>query len=205
VSASTGTRKGQPNPARTSLAPFRTSGQSVVFEYLTSATVPGDNVYALGRHTRLNPQVFYHWKGFAVEGEYTVSRQQVVKGTQAARLSHRGWNAQVEYIFGGKATLNGAGVTNVWDPSKGQYGALELAARYSELALDDDAFPVFADPTRSAGKARGVSGAASWYLARNLRLSANYEQTFFSAAPAGEGVYARRDEKVILGRTQVVF
>jgi phosphate-selective porin OprO/OprP len=205
VSGSTGTRKGQPNAARSNLAPYRTSGQTVLFEYLSSATVAADTVYASGRHERLNPQAFYHWKGLALEAEYSLSRQHVVKGTNAAQLTHHGWNGQIEYIFGGKAALNGAQVTNVWDPARGQYGALELAFRYSELHLDDDAFPVFADPTRSAGKARGVSGAVSWYLSRNLRLSANYEQTFFSASTAGKGLYARQDEKVVLARTQVVF
>jgi phosphate-selective porin OprO/OprP len=205
ISGSTGTRKGQANAARTSLAPYRTTGQTVFFEYLTSTTVAADNVFASGRHTRINPQLFYYFKGLALEGEYSLSRQNVVKGTSVARLDHHAWHGQVEYIFGGNATLNGAQVTNPWDPAHGKYGALELAFRYSEIKLDDATFPTFADPARSAGKARGVSGAVSWYLSRNLRLAFDYEQTFFRATSAGEGVYARQDEKVVLARTQVVF
>ena len=205
VAASTGTRKGQPLRDRTSVAPFRTGGQTVLFQYLSSETVPADIVHALGRHERLNPQLFFYRGGLGVVAEYSVSRQRLVKGAEARRLTHRAWHGTLSYVFGGKATLTGAVVGNRFDTAQGRLGALELAARYGEITFDSDAFPVFADPLRSAGKARGVSGAASWYLSRNLRLSANYEQTFFVASDAGAGLYRRPDEKVVLGRTQFVF
>jgi phosphate-selective porin OprO and OprP len=203
IAASTGTRKGQALRDRTALVPYRTGGQTVLFQYLTSDTVPADIVRAEGRHERLNPHLFFYRGGLGLVGEYSLSRQRLVKGTEAARLTHRAWHGTLSYVLGGKATLNGAVVGNPFDLDKGQLGALELAARYGEITFDRDSFPVFADPLRSARKARGLSGAASWYLSRNLRLSLNYEHTIFVAA--SEAGFGRPDEKVIFGRTQFVF
>ena len=77
-------------------------------------------------------------------------------------------------------------------------------ARHSELSIDDDAFT--AGPlslNSSARKAEDVGVWVNWYLNRNVKLQANYDQTSFDrGAPAGAD---RIDEKVLFTRVQVAY
>ena len=82
------------------------------------------------------------------------------------------------------------------------WGALELVARYGRLEIDDDAFPLFADPTQAMAAARGWGLGLNWFLTRNLKLTANYTRTAFDAAPGGT---AREDEQVFFTRAQFSF
>ena len=205
ISGSSGTRRGQPAAGATGLAPYRTSGQTIVFQYATSATDPTLTTYADQTQQRLNPLAYYFVGSFGLLGEYSLSSQTVRQGANQAKLTHQAWHATVNYVIGGRATLNGAVVNQSFDPSRGTFGALELAARYGELRIDPDTFPTFANSSLYPQTARGIGGAASWYLSRNFRVSANYEQTLFSAAPAAAGTFVRPSEKVLLARTQVLF
>jgi phosphate-selective porin OprO/OprP len=82
-------------------------------------------------------------------------------------------------------------------------GAVELAARRSRLDVDDETFPIYADPTRSVAKGDEWAVGVNWYLTRNVRIALNYDQTRYTGGAAGG---ADRDtEKVILTRFQVSF
>ena len=76
-------------------------------------------------------------------------------------------------------------------------------ARYGELDIDDDAFPVFADPAVAARNAKAWGVGVNWYLNSNFKLVANYTQTNFEGgAPAGAD---REDEKAFFTRAQFSF
>ena len=55
------------------------------------------------------------------------------------------------------------------------FGAVELVARYGELDLDDDAFPVFASPTSSVTKEKAAGVGLNWYLNSAIRFSFDYQ------------------------------
>ena len=205
VAGSFGDRKGQPVKDKTGLSPFRTSGQTSFFQYAWNDMDPTTGVYADGSLRRINPQLFYFNGSFGVLAEYSVSQVRVHRGDDVADLSHQGWHATANYVLGGKATLNGVTVDNRYDSAKDQLGAFEIAAQVAQVTLDADTFPTFSDPGKWARRATGIGAALSWYLSRNLRLSLNYDHTFFKAASQGADTYQRPDEKAVLARTQVLF
>ena len=88
-------------------------------------------------------------------------------------------------------TLNGRG-----------WGAFELVARYGRLTIDDDAFPLYADPAKAVSAEHGWGLGLNWYLTSNFKLVANYTQTSFDAAL---GATEREDEKVFFTRAQFSF
>ncbi|RZA23538.1 MAG: porin, partial [Proteobacteria bacterium] len=75
--------------------------------------------------------------------------------------------------------------------------------RYGVLEIDDDAYPLFADPSVAASRAESWTLGVNWYLNSNLKLVVNYLQT---SLDGGAALGAdREDEKAIFTRLQVAF
>src|SRR3546814_20275167 len=86
--------------------------------------------------------------------------------------------------------------------SSGGFGAWELAARYGELAIDKDAFPIYANPAASARKEKTWSTAVNWYPVANLKIALSYSQTALdSGAASGD----RAAEKLLFTRFKIAF
>lgn len=190
-------------PTATEVAPLRTTGQQTFFSYRTGTT-PADAVVADGEHIRLTPQGYYSWGPFGLLAEYVSSTQEVQRGADRARLRHESWQVAASYVlFGGAASFDGVRPDKPLQSSKGSWGAVEVAARYSDLHVDPDAFPTFADPARSARVARSEGAAINWYLNRNVRVAANFDHTDFEGGAADNG--NRPAEDVFLSRFQLAW
>ena len=68
------------------------------------------------------------------------------------------------------------------------------------LSIDDTAFPLFADPTRSAAAARAWGVGVNWYLNQNMKFVVNYDRTTFDGGNA-DGADRQR-ETAIFSRIQ---
>jgi phosphate-selective porin OprO/OprP len=180
---------------------YRTPGQAVFFNY--RATVLAD-----GEHARWSPQFFYYRNAFGVLGEYISSSQEVslagVAGSQVS-LDNRAWQLTGGWVLTGED----AGYRGVIKPAhpfvaSGEgWGAFELVARYSELDIDDDAFPLYANPASAASNAKSWGLGLNWYLNSNLKFVFNHTQTRFNGgAVAGTD---REDEKTFFTRLQFAF
>jgi phosphate-selective porin OprO/OprP len=190
------------------LRSFVTPGQQSFFSYTTGAgTVLAPNVAANGKIWRVSPQAYYYQGPFGLVGEYAYSAQEV---TQTAgptltsdTLRNTAWQVAASWFLTGED--NSFKAVTPKSPFKFGgvgWGALELTARYGELDVDDDTFPVFANPTTAAAKAKSWGGGVNWHLNRNVKLSLNYEQTGFSG---GTSAFLNNGEKVILTRAQFSF
>jgi phosphate-selective porin OprO/OprP len=144
------------------------------------------------------------------------SRQEVQKGNAQKTLTNQAAHATLSYVIGGKNGYDGATPYAHFNPAKGTWGAMEIAARWSWLKLDDTSLGdpanatavVFADPLKSASKAQGFCGSVNFIPSRTLRLTVAFEQTRFEggrAAADKKTVVDRNTENVIFGRTQVNF
>jgi phosphate-selective porin OprO/OprP len=91
-----------------------------------------------------------------------------------------------------------------FDPAKGQWGALELAARVHGLQLDRATYEAgVVDPTKSVREVLAWAVAFNWSLSRNVKQVVDFERaTFTGGAPGGAD---RAPENAIFIRTQVSF
>ena len=181
------------------LPSFRSGGQIVFFSYLTTAS-------ADGTRTRVAPQGAFYAGPVGLFGEWTRSRQVVRKSsTVSAPIANEAWDVSASVLLTGEsATATGVRPRRSFDPAKGTWGALELAARVNGFDADPTAFSGgYADPVRSARKARAWAVGFNWYLNRNMKYVLDYERTTFTGGAAGGG--DRRPENAVLFRSQVAF
>ena len=182
---------------------LRAEGQQTFFTYLTGSTLD-TTVIASGRHYRLSPQAYYFHGPLGVMAEYATSTQDVRRGSDEARLTHGAWQLSASYVlFGGKASYEGVKPYHSLLPSEGHWGAVELGARYSGLRVDPKAFPLYADPSRSANEAQSWGAVAHWYLSGNARVTFSVERTVFSGGAADGG--DRPTEIAFFNRLQAYF
>lgn len=126
-----------------------------------------------------------------LQGQYVRSR---LDRTMAPRLDSDSWYAQASWVLTGQRYdySRSSGVVSGVRLRRSK-GAVELAARYAGLDLDD------AGLNRLRGRA--LTLGANWYLNSNLRLMANYVRSEAEAVP---GQPDRRAD-LFTGRFQLSF
>jgi phosphate-selective porin OprO/OprP len=139
-----------------------------------------------------------------LHGEYIQSYQTVSRATFATvKLKHTAWQVTGSwFLTGEKNSFRSATPKQPFDPKAGSFGALELAARYSELSIDDATFPTYASATGTPRKAKAWAVGLNWYLARAIKLAADYEHTTFTG---GAATGDREAENFVVTRVQYAF
>ena len=192
VAGTTGKQSG-PLPA------YRSGGQVSVITILAGVT-------ADGTRTRYSPQLSFYTGPFGLLAEYARSDSKVKKpdGTRLS-LEARAWQTTATVaLTGDKASYGGMRPKKPFDPAKGQWGALELAARVHGLELDRESVDGgLIDPARSVRKIFAWAAGLNWYLTRNVKQVVDFEHVSFTGGAAGGA--DREAENVVFIRTQVSF
>jgi phosphate-selective porin OprO/OprP len=162
-----------------------------------------------GESWRVSPQGYYYFGPLGILGEYVVSTVNV-RPTAAGRkyqLENTAWDLQVGYVVTGeKASFTGVIPQEPFSLQNHTWGALQLVARYADLRIDPNAFPLFASPSTSAQEASGWGAGANWYLSRLLRINLDFYDTKFGNRVALPGTQIlRQDERALVSRVQVYF
>jgi phosphate-selective porin OprO and OprP len=179
------------------LPAYRTPGQVVFFGYAHEAS-------ADGRRRRVSPQASFFAGPVGILAEYVRSTQAIRSAAAAADVTSEAWQVAGSWVLTGEAASVGPRTPRrSFDPGRGGWGALELSARIHALRAGGNAFDLgFADPERSARRATAWGVGLNWYLTRNVKYAADFEQTTFEGgAPAGD----RPTERVLLFRAQLAF
>jgi len=179
---------------------FLTDGQETFFTYT-------NGVVAAGQHWRVSPQGYYYWGPFGLLGEYVISDQEVKKGAASADLQNTAWQIAAGWVLTGEdASYTGVTPRHPFNPRANQWGALQLVARYADLDVDDNAFPIFANPAASASEAKAWAVGLNWYLNKNIRVNTSFSRTTFEGKlnPTVATV-ARQPEEVVFTRVQLSF
>lgn len=182
------------------LPSYRSPGQNSFFSYRSDTTAVA--AVADGRRWRISPQAYWHIGPLGLLGEWIRSSQEVARGTTTATIGAKAWQAAGSFALTGE-NASYRGLSPKKPVTAKGYGAFELVARYSELKVDDDVFPVFANPARSARRAKEWAVGFNWYPERRVKIAINYGQTSFEGGAAGGA--DREDEKALLTRFQVAF
>ena len=176
---------------------LRTPAQAIFFNY-SAAIVANGNRYLY------SPQAYYYVGPFGLLGEYVQTTQDVKNGNTFGEISMSAWQVAASYVITGeKASYKSVTPRKMFNPGAGSFGAVELAGRYTQLNVDNEAFILkFANPNTSASRDRTWTAGVNWYFNRNLKLQLNYEQSAFKG---GSTTGNRQTEKVILTNFQIFF
>ncbi|MBF0491655.1 MAG: porin [Deltaproteobacteria bacterium] len=187
----------------TNLASQKSSGQNTFFSFRSDGTAP-NTVFADGDRLRISPQGYYYVGPFGLFGEYVLSSQKVNLAGAKTDIANKAWQVAASYILTGEeSSFSGIKVKNPINFKKGNWGAVELGARYNDLKIDDAAFPVFADPAKSASHAKAWGVVANWYLTNNYKFTVSYDHTNFTGGASGGA--DRAPEHALFTRLQVAY
>jgi phosphate-selective porin OprO/OprP len=217
------------NPDHQTIQAQRTPlGQTQFIDYtqLNANTQAGARtVTADGNSNRIYPQAFWYKGPFGLMGEYVASTQTLnasgVGGTSRVNnvsQTNSAAQVQVSYVVTGEDnTFDGVKPMRNFDPFHGSWGALQIAARWTELSVDSDTFLIL-DPTKSARKATAGTFGANWFLNKYALIRFDYEYVSFdggagTSRTTGTGSRAvttynianRPSEQVISTRFQLAF
>lgn len=182
-----------------SLPAYRSGGQISVLTLAAGIT-------ADGARKRYSPQLSFYSGPFGLMAEYVQSKSRVLRASTEAHtdLTAKAWQTTATLtLTGDAASFTGVRPREPFDPPKGQWGALELAARVNGLELDTAAVrDGLIDPTRSVRKAFAWAVGLNWYLNRNVKQVFDYERTTFTGgATSGD----RPAENALFFRTHLSF
>jgi phosphate-selective porin OprO and OprP len=184
--------------ARTPLRSFRT--QTSLQRYFSYAS----GVVNDGARTRYSPQISYYHGRFGGFGEYVHSQAPLRRAEVRQEIEHQAWQLAGSWVLTGEAATDAtAGVQPHanFDPKARHWGALQVAARYHTLRVDDDAFTLDLAAPGSSRKAAAWTFGVNWYLTGNVRCTSNFERTVFDDRMPG----ARPPENLLAVRGQLVF
>jgi phosphate-selective porin OprO/OprP len=190
LSGSTGNQSGA-----AALPTFRTAtAQQTFFSY---AGVTGD-----GRRNRVSPFAFYYRKGFGGFAEYIRSAMPIRNGSVREEIAHHAWQVAASYVLTGEnATDTGIRPKANFDFGKGHWGALQIAARYHVLSVDEAAISLGFATAGSSREPAAWTGGLNWYLNPYIKYIVNFERTVFDDDADGP----RKAENAAAFRLQVSF
>ncbi len=177
-------------------------GRNPYLDYTKTLTA-GSIVFANGESTRVYPQAYWYSGPFGAMAEYVVSTQHLSNNVKTIKQTNTAWQVLGSYVVTGEDNSFGSiKPITPFSPLDGKWGALQLAARYSQLDVDNDTFE-FIDSNKSANQARAWTVGANWYLNNNALIRADYEQVSFDGGAAKGG--SRPTEQVFATRFQLSF
>jgi phosphate-selective porin OprO/OprP len=186
-------------------AGYKTDGQQTFFSY-NAATI------ADGQSWRVSPQFDYRHGPLGVIGEYVLSTVNLRPSAIGAKveLQNKAWQLAAGYVLTGEASAFTGVVPKVnFDFANGTWGAFEVTGRYSNLKIDDAAFPLYASNSTNADEATSYGLGLNWYLSKAVALKIDYYQTKFGFAPGAPAISTtpilRQDEETLITRFQVSF
>ncbi len=175
---------------------YKTWGQSNWFSYNSGVT-------ASGERTRLDVQGYYYWRHLGLMAEYAQDDHAlnlVSKGSKGILTSRTdnftdtGYMVQASYFLTGENSSYGwVKPLHPFDPRNGEWGALDVAARISNVATQTRQFQLgFANPSVAAKTATEFAVGVNWYLNSNIKYYFDYANTYFYQ---GAGTTARPTDR----------
>ena len=130
-----------------------------------------------GRRDRLGLELAYSRGPGSLRGEWVRRTDRVdAEGFSSRAVESSAWYAAATWLLTGEEKSPGKRVVPLrsCDPAAGGWGALELACRAGELALDGTVFSLgIAEPSSNANRMLAVAAGLNWYPESNLRVTSN--------------------------------
>jgi len=196
------------------ISTYKTYGQQTWFTYNKGVT-------ASGYRFRYEPQLYYYKGPFGLMAAFASDRQSLnLSGTVThgktpvfvnnySTFTDTGYLAQASYVLTGEdASFRGVIPRHPFDPFNGTWGALDVAGRISNVAVDSGIFKLgYANPNVSANNATEYALGINWYLNRNVKWQLAYARTLFNGGAGTNPTFPqdRPDEGVFETQLQISF
>jgi phosphate-selective porin OprO/OprP len=189
-------------PASPGLAAYVTSGRRTFFRFRTGTSLD-TAVVANGTRARITPHATYYVGPLGLMAEFIRSSQDISRGSARLRSHTTAWQLAGTWLVTGEtASYRGVTPNRPLVPRSGQWGAVEVAVRYTALHVDSAVFPIFADPDVAARAVSAWAAGVNWYWNPSIKVAVDYERTTFEPqAPGSDGFR----EQVLLARMQIWF
>jgi phosphate-selective porin OprO/OprP len=169
---------------------------------------PYSGVVAQGDFYHWDPQFFYYNGSFGLQGEFVQSIETVGYGGTftSIQLVNSAWMLESSWVFGGEASYEGAHVDNPFDPSKGKWGALEVAVRLHQFTADINSFATGYSFNTGTSLAQGAQVATAfglgvnWWLNEHFKAQLDWENTSFTG-----GNYILNSEDLFVARAALLL
>jgi phosphate-selective porin OprO/OprP len=189
-------------PELNGLGRYGTANQQQFFGY-RSSTVNATRANP-GEQVRFVPNATYFWGPFGAYGEAAWSTTGVANGNNTANLNDFAWQVAASYVLTGEDnSYRAIKPKRPFNPSAGEWGAFQVAARAGQLSVDSVTFPIYADPDAWARESTTLGVALNWILNENVKVSLEYDYTsFLGGAPDGGNA---PDNNAITTQVQLSF
>ncbi len=185
----------------TDLPTFISPGQAPVFAYNTGVSADGPQL-------RTEPQAYFYYKSLGILGEKVDDYQTLKLLNTKDKIDNKAFSVEASYVLTGEdASYTGVVPRHEFNLSKGDWGAFELVGRYGQLKLDQSVFDDgLASLNSSIDSEKAWGLGLNWYLNRNVKLAAGFEQTKFNRGAAnGIRTDDRKTENLFTGLAQLSF
>jgi phosphate-selective porin OprO/OprP len=126
----------------------------------------------------------------------------VTKSGRRENVGHHAWQVAGSWVLTGENATEGALRPRAnFNFGGGVWGAVQIAARYHVLDVDEIAITAGLAAPGASRKAEAWTAGVNWFLTPNLKYVFNYERTVFDGDPDG----GRKAEDAFVFRTQVNF
>lgn len=121
-----------------------------------------------GHRWRLVPQIAWPIGPFALRAEFLLRKDALADGAAESALESRGYYGSVSYILTGEDKVLDDRIV-----PQGDWGAVEILARYANLKVDNVFEAGLAAPAGNSDEVSTVTVGANWWVTRNVRLTLN--------------------------------
>lgn len=167
---------------------FRTNARTPFFEFQSG--VSQDKWL-----TRWGLEMEYFLGPFHIMSEYLAGHfEKVESGDQSTDLDVDGFYVNLGYVLTGENAARDAAIKprNVFDLSKGGWGAWEVVGRYQILMTDNELLDLgLADGT---DKAQSVTLGLNWFPNRHIRFQFNYDHAWFEDSITVQGERLKNED-----------
>lgn len=170
-----------------------------VVEYSAGVQMKGD---------RMRTGVEAAWLAgpIAVMGEYVTITSDLGLGAVQKSITNNVWYLTASYVLTGEdKTFKGVTPAKPFDPAKGQWGAWQVALRYTQLNLDSDLTDFnFTIPGNSTTQVNAWTVGLNWYLNKNVRIRTDFiGNTYADPVSAGGENFSK--ENALIMQFQINF
>jgi phosphate-selective porin OprO/OprP len=152
---------------------YHTTAQQPFFSYAPGVVADGDR-------TRVSPSAFFYYKSVGAFTEYARTTQSIRGARTSVDATNTAWEVTGSFVLTGEAASErGVVPAQPFDLALRHWGAVQLMARHSHLAVDPAAFANSLAAAGASQTATATGIGVAMYATREVKFVVTFERTVF--------------------------